>query len=75
MTNQKDLLELIWEQTGIYHEPLKPKDFRAKLTELRRNCQTITPPEGTGIDDLLREELFQYCVNGPQAQERIQIKN
>tara|TARA_R100001086_G_scaffold233814_1_gene155667 strand:- start:99 stop:1667 length:1569 start_codon:yes stop_codon:yes gene_type:complete len=75
MTEQKDLLRLIWEQTGIYHEPLKPKDFRAKLTELRQNCQTITPPEGTGIDDLLREELFQYCVNGPQAQERIQIKN
>ena len=23
----------------------------------------------------MREELFQYCVNGPQAQERIQIKN
>ena len=21
------------------------------------------------------EELFQYCINGPQAQERIQIKN
>tara|TARA_R100001129_G_scaffold15803_2_gene10365 strand:- start:1571 stop:3139 length:1569 start_codon:yes stop_codon:yes gene_type:complete len=73
MTQQKDLLDLIWEQTGIYHEPLKPKDFRATLTLLRKNCQTITPPKGTQINDRLEEELFQYCINGPQAKERRQI--
>ena len=73
MTQQKDLLDLIWEQTGIYHEPLKPKDFRATLTLLRKNCQKITPPKGTQIDDRLEEELFQYCINGPQAQKREQI--
>ena len=67
MTQQKDLLDLIWEQTGIYHEPLKPKDFRATLTLLRKNCQKITPPKGTQIDARLEEELFQYCINGPQA--------
>ena len=24
MTNQKDVLNFVWEQTGIYFEPLKP---------------------------------------------------
>ena len=38
------------------------------------NCQNITPPEGTSTDDILAQELFQYCVNGPQARERIQIR-
>ena len=75
MTQQKDLLDLIWEQTGIYHEPLKPKDFRAMLTLLMKNAQRIKPPDGTNIEDRLAEELFQYCVNGPRAQERIRIKN
>ena len=33
----------------------------------------ISPPAGTQIEDRLTEELFQYCVNGPRAKERIQI--
>ena len=73
MTHQKDLLDLIWEQTGVYHEPLKPKDFRATLTLFGKNCQKITPPKGTQINDRLEEELFQYCINGPQAKQRRQI--
>ena len=44
------------------------------LNEWRKNCQNITPPEGTSTDDILANELFQYCVNGPQAKERIQIR-
>ena len=75
MTTQKEVLNLIWEQTGIYFEPLKPKDWRSKLTLLRNNCQEITPPAGTQIADRLKEELYQYCVNGPRAKERIQLKN
>ena len=75
MTNQKDVLNFVWEQTGIYFEPLKPKDWRSKLTLLRNNCQEITPPAGTQIEDRLKEELFQYCVNGPRARERIQINS
>ena len=75
MTTQKEVLNLIWDQTGIYFEPLKNKDWRAKLNELRKNSQTIRPPAGTHIDDILAEELYQYCVNGPRAKERIQIKN
>ena len=75
MTNQKELLGLIWDQAETYFEPLKPKDFRAKLNEWKKNGQTIKPPEGTHIDDILAEELYQYCVNGPRAKERIQIKN
>ena len=59
----------------MYFEPLKPKDFRAKLNEWRRGGQKITPPKGTQIEDRLEEELYQYCVNGPQAQERRQIHN
>ena len=74
MTTQKEVLNLIWEQTGIYFEPIKQKDWRAKLNEWRKNCQNITPPEGTSTDDILANELFQYCVNGPQAKERIQIR-
>ena len=31
MTTQKEVLNLIWEQTGIYFEPIKQKDWRAKL--------------------------------------------
>ena len=75
MTNQKELLSLIWDQADTYFEPLKPKDFRAKLNEWKKNGQTIKPPEGTHIDDQLRDELYQYCVNGPTAKERIQLKN
>ena len=75
ITKQTELLDLIWEQTGIYHEPLKPKDFRAKLTELRKSSTKITPPAGTQIEDRLREELYQYCVNGPRAKKRIQINS
>ena len=75
MTTQKEVLNLIWQQTGVYFEPLKPKDFRAKLNEWRRGGQKITPPKGTQIEDRLEEELYQYCVNGPQAQERRQIHN
>ncbi len=66
---------LIWEQTGIYHEPLKPKDFRAKLTELRKGSTKISPPAGTQIEDRLKEELYQYCVNGPRARNRVQINS
>jgi len=74
MTNQKKVLDLIWEQTGIYFEPLKPKDYRVKLTDWRKDCQNIKPPEGTSTDDILGNELYNYCVNGPQARERIQIR-
>jgi len=73
MTTQKEFLILIWEQTGIMFEPITPKEYRAKLNEWRRNGQTITPPAGTQLSDILREELFQYCINGPQAKERRQI--
>ena len=58
-----------------YFEPIKAKDFRAKLNEWRKNGQTVKPPAGTHTDDILADELYQYCVNGPQAKERIQIKN
>ena len=75
ITKQTELLDLIWEQTGIYHEPLKPKDFRAKLTELRKGSTKISPPAGTQIEDRLNEELYQYCVNGPRAKQRIQINS
>ena len=75
MTNEKEFLSLVWDQTGTYFEPLKPKDFRAKLNEWRKNGQTIKPPAGTHTDDILAEELYQYCVNGPRAKERIQLKN
>ena len=75
MTTQKEVLNLVWQQTGVYFEPLKPKDFRAKLNEWRRNGQKITPPKGTQIEDRLEEELFQYCINGPQAHQRSQIHN
>ena len=75
ITKQTELLDLIWEQTGIYHEPLKPKDFRAKLTEIRKNSTKIAPPAGTQVEDRLNEELYQYCVNGPRAKNRIQINS
>ena len=76
MTTQKEVLNLIWEQTGVYFEPLKPKDYRSKLNEWRGvGCETIYPPKGTQISDRLREELYQYCINGPQAKQRGQIKN
>ena len=75
ITKQTELLDLIWEQTGIYHEPLKPKDFRAKLTELRKGSTKISPPAGTQIEDRLKEELYQYCVNGPRARNRVQINS
>jgi hypothetical protein len=75
MTTQKEVLNLIWQQTGTMFEPLKPKDFRAKLNEWRRNGQKIKPPKGTQLEDRLEEELYQYCINGPQAQERNQIQN
>ena len=41
MTTQKEVLNLIWQQTGVYFEPLKPKDFRAKLNEWRRGGQKL----------------------------------
>jgi hypothetical protein len=75
MTTQKEVLNLIWEQTGVYFEPLKPKDYRAKLNEWRNGCETIYPPKGTQIADRLHDELYQYCINGPQAKQRGQIKN
>ena len=76
MTTQKEVLNLIWEQTGVYFEPLKPKDYRAKLNEWRGpGCTVIKPPAGTQIGDRLKDELYQYCVNGPQAKQRTQIKN
>jgi len=75
MTRQKEVLDLVWQQTGVYFEPLKPKEFRAKLNEWRKNGQKITPPKGTQLEDRLEEELFQYCINGPQAQQRTQIHN
>ncbi len=37
--------------------------------------KVIKPPKGTQIEDRLEDELYQYCVNGPQAQQRTQIKN
>ena len=75
MTTQKEVLNLIWEQTGVYFEPLKPKDYRAKLNEWRNGCETIYPPKGTQIADRLKDELYQYCINGPQAKQKNQIKN
>ena len=75
MTNQKELLSLIWDQAETYFEPIKAKDFRAKLNEWRKKGQTVKPPEGTHTDDILADELYQFCVNGPKAKERIQIKN
>jgi len=74
MTNQKELLSFIWDQAQIYPEPLKPKDFRAKLNEWKKNGQTIKPPEGTHIDDILKEELYQYCVNSVEAKTRLAIR-
>ena len=73
MTIQTELLRLIWSQTFIKFETVKPKIFNAKLNEWSKNIQKITPPKGTQIDDRLEEELFQYCINGPPAQERSQI--
>ena len=35
-TRQKEVLDLVWQQTGVYFEPLKPKEFRAKLNEWRK---------------------------------------
>ena len=75
MTTQKEVLNLIWDQTGVYFEPIKPKEFRAKLNEWKKSGQEIKPPEGTHVDERLAEQLYQYCINGPQAKERIQIKN
>ena len=75
MTKQTDVLNLIWEQSGIYYEPLKLKDWRAKLTQLRKGCTTVKPPQGTHIDDRLYRELYQYCVNGPQATKRSQLNS
>ena len=54
---------------------LKPKDYRAKLNEWRNGCETIYPPKGTQIADRLKDELYKYCINGPQAKQRSQIKN
>ena len=41
---------------------------------MEKKLSEYTPPEGTSTDDILANELFQYCVNGPQAKERIQIR-
>ena len=47
-------------------EPLKPKDFRAKLNEWRRNGQKIKPPKGTQLEDRLRRRtisiLYQWST-------------
>ncbi len=75
MVRQTEVLMYVFEQTGVYFEPLKPKDFRAKINEWRKNGQKITPPKGTSTEDRLEEALFQYCIHGPQAQKRIQIHN
>ena len=73
MTIQAELLRLIWSQTFIKFDTLKPKVFDAKLNEWSKNIQKITPPKGTQIDDRLAEELFQYCINGPPAPQRKQL--
>ena len=73
MTRQKEVLDLVWQQTGTYFEPLKLPQFRAKLNEWRKNGQKIKPPKGTQLEDRLEEELFQFCVNGPQAQQRSRL--
>jgi len=70
---QKDLLSLIWEATGIMHLPLKQKDFATILTNLGKERTKIYPPSGTQVEDRLKEELYQYCVNGPRARERAQV--
>jgi hypothetical protein len=75
MVRQTEVLMYVFEQTGVYFEPLKPKDFRAKINEWRKNGQKITPPKGTSTEDRLEEALFQYCIHGPQAQKRVQIHN
>ena len=73
MVRQTDVLMYVFQQTGIAFEPIKPKDFRAKLNEWRKKGQDITPPKGTQIDDRLAEELFQFCINGPQATQRSRL--
>jgi len=75
MTTQTELLRLIWSQTFIKFDTVKPLVFNAKLNEWSKNIQKITPPKGTQIEDRLEEELYQKCINGPQAQERSHIYN
>jgi len=70
MVRQTEVLMYVFQQTGTAFEPIKPKDFRAKLNEWRKKGQDITPPKGTQIEDILEEELFQYCINSPQAPKR-----
>ena len=73
MTIQAELLRLIWSQTFIKFDTLKPKAFDAKLNEWSKNIQKITPPKGTQLEDRLEEELYQKCINGPQAPQRKQL--
>jgi hypothetical protein len=75
MTIQTELLRLIWSQTFVKFDTVKPLVFNAKLNEWSKNIQKITPPKGTQIEDRLEEELYQKCINGPQAQERSHIYN
>ena len=50
-------------------------DFQIIKYVWRNGCETIYPPKGTQIADRLHDELYQYCINGPQAKQRGQIKN
>jgi len=74
MTTQKDFLMLVWAQTLTFFEPIKPKDFRAKINEWSKNAQKITPPKGTQLEDRIEEELYQYCVNGTAAPDRSHLQ-
>ena len=70
MVRQTDVLMYIFQETGTIFEKIKTQEFNAKLNEWRKKGQDIKPPKGTQIEDRLEEELYQYCINSPQAQER-----
>ena len=57
ITKQTELLDLIWEQTGIYHEPLKPKDFRANLQSLEKILVKITACRHTNRRQIKRRVI------------------
>jgi len=73
-TTQKFLLDLIWLQADFYPDPLSPKQFRAFLNQVSKNCVTIHPASGTDIKDQLYQHLYTYCVNSTQAKTKSDIR-
>ena len=73
-TTQKKLLDLIWLQAHFYPDPLSPKDFRAFLNQVTKDCVTIYPASGTDIKDQLYQHLYTYCINSAQAKTRSDIR-